>query len=176
MQPKQGYQAFTKFHHDYRTLVLCSALQCTRGRQHEAEDLAQEVMVRALQNFEILSRLSPMARRAWLMRTLKNLFIDRGRAEKWVVVGLPCHEDGDEPAAREPSEEPMRWERISPEDFRKAMKKLPPYLAQAIELRLSGMKYSEIAKEMGATEGTVGSWLSVARKQLRKLLDEGDKE
>ena len=44
-----------------------------------AEDLAQEVFLRAMQNAHIFEDLSRSQRRAWLFRTLKNMLMDSYR-------------------------------------------------------------------------------------------------
>ena len=45
----------------------------------EAEDAAQEVFLKALQNPDTFQDLGPSQKRAWLFRTLKNLMCDRYR-------------------------------------------------------------------------------------------------
>lgn len=46
-------------------------------QEAEAEDLTQEVFLKALQNYDTLADLGPSQRRAWLYRTLKNELCDR---------------------------------------------------------------------------------------------------
>jgi len=48
----------------------------------EAEDVVQEVFLRALQNVDSISGLGPSQKRAWLFRSLKNLMCDRYRREQ----------------------------------------------------------------------------------------------
>lgn len=47
-----------------------------RVDEPQAEDLVQETFVRALRHAEVLARLTPEQRRAWLVTTLKRLFFD----------------------------------------------------------------------------------------------------
>ena len=64
----------------YPELLKYAAAAC--NSQTEAEDLAQEVFLRALQNTDIFQDLGPSQRRAWLYRTLKNTICDRWRRAK----------------------------------------------------------------------------------------------
>ena len=61
-------------------LVRYAARLCGSGE--EAEDLVQEVFLRALQNADTVLDLGPNQKRAWLYRALKNLFYDRYRRER----------------------------------------------------------------------------------------------
>lgn len=45
-----------------------------------AEDLAQEVFLKAMQNTDLFEDLGPKQQRAWLYRTVKNLIVDRYRS------------------------------------------------------------------------------------------------
>lgn len=52
------------------------------GNPAEAEDVTQEVFLKALQNTDTFQDLGPSQRRAWLYRTLKNALCDRYRQAK----------------------------------------------------------------------------------------------
>ena len=47
-----------------------------------ADDLVQETFIRAMTNLHLLESLAHHQRRAWLRRTLKNLFIDEQRSRQ----------------------------------------------------------------------------------------------
>ena len=49
------------------------------GSREQAEDLVQEAFVRALMHEDTVEELSTGQRRAWLYRTMKNLYFDRYR-------------------------------------------------------------------------------------------------
>ena len=49
-----------------------------------AQDMVQEVFLRAWQNIGTLQDLVPSQRRAWLYRTARNLFVELGK-----MYGLP---------------------------------------------------------------------------------------
>lgn len=64
----------------YPELLRYAAAACRN--QEEAEDAAQEVFLKALQNADVIQDLGPSQRRAWLYRTLKNTLCDRWRRGK----------------------------------------------------------------------------------------------
>src|SRR5215470_7636204 len=83
-------------------LRLVYAMALARGLPPcAAEDLTQETFLRAWRHFGLLSGLEPLAQRAWLLRTLRNLASDAWRRRRPVVGEL--HEDegpSEEPAER----------------------------------------------------------------------------
>ena len=64
------------------------APQLTKYARHltadmdNADDLLQETFIRAMRNLSLLKSLSPHKRRAWLFRTMGNLFVDKQRARQ----------------------------------------------------------------------------------------------
>ena len=54
-----------------------------------AEDLTQEVFLKALQNVDTFEGLGPSQRRAWLYRTARNLFVDAMRRTAREAAALP---------------------------------------------------------------------------------------
>jgi len=69
--------------------------------------------------------------------------------------------------------EEERWAQVSDQQFLDAIRQLKPEkLQQAYRLHARGLRYREIARQMGVPEGTVGAWLTGARDQLRALLNE----
>jgi len=139
-------------------------------READAEDLVQDTLERALLHFAELSPLPREAQRAWLVRTLSRRFIDIGRHRGKEVVGLPGTEEVEGTLLRETAGEGSPWERVTAEQLRDAVSRLPEFLAEPFRLRSAGQSYKAIAQELGATQGTVGSWLSQARHRLRELL------
>lgn len=132
----------------------------------EAEDVAQEAMLRAYRNFH---RLRDRDRfRAWLVRTARRFALDRIRSADWrgrrekVVV----EERGAE----------TRFEGvIATHEFERelaaALDELPEKLRMAIVLAaIEGYDTLEVAKLLGVLEGTVKSRLHLARKRLASSL------
>ena len=54
-----------------------------------AQDMVQEVFLRAWQNIGTLQNLGPSQRRAWLYRTARNLFVDAMRRTARETATLP---------------------------------------------------------------------------------------
>lgn len=136
----------------------------------DADDLVQDTMERALLHFADVSPLSPEAQRAWLVRTLSYRFIDLCRRRGKEVLGLPEADAMDAAAQPVANSESPRWERVTAEDLRQAVEKLPQFLAEPFRLRSAGQSYKAISEALGASQGTVASWLFQARQHLRKLL------
>lgn len=135
----------------------------------EAEDVAQEAMLRAYRNFH---RLRDRDRfRGWLVRTAWRLALDRIRSagrrerrERAVVEGCGAEQVESVVATRE-------FER----HFAAALDELPEKLRMAIVLAaIEGYNTREVAKLLGVPEGTVKSRLHLARKRLTESLRRTD--
>lgn len=150
---------------DCPTLAYRVALGVLRNTA-EAEDVAQEAMLRAYRNFH---RLRDRDRfRAWLVRTAWRLALDRirsaGRRERreQTVIDAQSSDAGLEGvlATRE-------FER----ELAAALDELPGKLRMVIVLAaIEGYDTREVAKLVGAPEGTVKSRLHLARKRLAAAL------
>jgi RNA polymerase sigma-70 factor, ECF subfamily len=132
----------------------------------EAEDVAQEAMLRAYRNFH---RLRDRDRfRAWLVRTAWRLALDRirsaGRRERRERAASDEHGSV---AGIEGVLETREFER----DLASALDALPEKLRMVIVLAaVEGYNTREVAKLMGVPEGTVKSRLHLARKRLAATL------
>lgn len=165
-QEGSGFSEFLRLHQPRLRAVAMRFGRCAS----DAEDLMQDTFERALVHFDELSQLPPEAQRTWLVRTLSHRFIDICRHRNKEVVGLPGLEEADAALLPQAPGEGPSWERVSAEDLRRAVDQLPVFLAQPFRLRSAGQSYKAIAEELGASPGTVASWLFQARRQLRKLL------
>jgi RNA polymerase sigma-70 factor (ECF subfamily) len=161
-----GFSQFLRLHQPRLRAVALRFSVCGS----DADDLVQDTMERALVHFAELSPLRPEAQRAWLVRTLSHRFIDIHRHRGKEVVGLPEVEVADAAMLPGGRGESPNWERITAEDLRRAVDRLPGFLAEPFRLRSAGQSYKAIAQELKASQGTVASWLFQARQQLRKLL------
>ena len=65
----------------YASSLSVHARHLTRDTDH-ADDLFQETFIRAMKHLELLGSLSHAQRRAWLYRTMGNLFVDKTRARR----------------------------------------------------------------------------------------------
>ena len=129
------------------------------GRDPDAaDDLVQETFIRVLGHLQLLEQLNPHQRRAWLHRTLKNLFLDRrsARLRETTLVENLAREV--EPYA-EPDEGDLGSDlfALAPEPYRELLEK-----RYAL-----GLTSREIADELGIPAATVRSRLHLAIKKLR---------
>lgn len=138
----------------------CAAMTCSRAI---AEDMVQEAFLRALINEEFIQGLLPEQKRAWLYRTVRNLYIDRIRKASFeaALCGL--------------ADEPQFLEAYDEVDVRQIMTLLPNDERILFAMRyLQGYNASELGKIFGLPAGTVRYKLSSARKRLRNELNPRD--
>lgn len=163
---------FEQFTRDYRPLLLGLARKLSGRGPVEPEDLVQETLTRALQEFNRLAAVGDAARRGWLCTTLTNRFFDlcrQRRTEQAQLPGLLLVQ----PEAVSPDEDFQElWASFSTERFRAAVGRLKPRHREAYELHARGLRYREIAVKLGVPTGTVGAWISEARRELKVLLTE----
>lgn len=150
--------------------VFGAALRLTRSRE-EAEDLVQEAMVRAYDAFD---RFDGTNFKAWLLRILTNLYINRYR-QKMRGPSLGSLEDDGvvEPIAAE-TEIPHRQvlDQMVGTEVEEALRKVPDDFRVAVLLSdVEGMSYQEIAEATGVPIGTVRSRLARGRALLRRELE-----
>jgi RNA polymerase sigma-70 factor (ECF subfamily) len=149
---------------DCPTLAYRVALGVLRNST-DAEDVAQESMLRAYRNFH---RLRDRERfRAWLVRTAWRLSLDRirsaGRRERRERNAMQ-----DQPAA---AVENVAATREFERHVAAALDALPEKLRIVMVLAaIEGYNTREVAKLLDVPEGTVKSRLHAARKQLAESL------
>lgn len=69
-----------------------------------------------------------------------------------------------------PEETQENWALVSTDAFQKAIERLKPHLRDAYRLHAEGKRYNAIAEHFNVPVGTVGSWLTLARRDLKELL------
>ncbi len=161
--------------HNYQNMVFSTAMRLT-ANPAEAQDIAQEVFLKAYERFGDL-RDSPTAG-GWLKTVATNLslnHISRYRA-RWSFFSELFSGGGEEeekelefPATQNVEEEIARADRR--EIVEQALQKLPP--AQRIPLvlyHLEGLRYEEIAAKLNVSLGKVKTDIFRAREALRKKL------
>ena len=174
---EDDYDAFDEIVARYKDEIYTYIRRMISNRD-DAEDLAQEVFVRAFASIKSFRRESNL--RTWLYKIATNLCIDKYRrkgVEKQFVTSL----EREDPEDEEPNPIDIPDNKYDPErmyehselqmEIQKALLKLPEKQRAVILLfDLEGMSYEEIAKVVDCPVGTVKSRLFNARLQLRKLL------
>ncbi len=132
----------------------------------DAEDVAQEAMLRAYRFFERFRGGDP---RAWLLQIVRNscyTWLERNRPTELAV-------EFDEQEHQRPEADPETLTVRADERRRLelALESLPARAREVLVLReLEGCSYKEIAEITGIPMGTVMSTLSRARERLQRTL------
>ena len=146
--------------------------------REEAEDLMQETYARAFRSWRSFQPGTNL--RAWLLRILTNLNIDRGRRVQRSPDTQPL-EEGDyflynklEEAGREPnSDEERVVERLSQDDAVSALSAVPHDFRDVIVLvDIGDFSYADAAQILEIPIGTVMSRLHRGRRILKQELAE----
>lgn len=154
-----------------------AAFRLTRN-QRDAEDLVQEVLLRAFRFWGSFERNSNC--KAWLLKILTNTFIneyqrkrrqrevlDAATAEQGAVDGVLHHEE----SMRQQSPERALIDRSVSDDVQRALEALPADFRTAVVLcDVEGLSYKEIAEAMDCPVGTVMSRLFRGRRLLEAQL------
>jgi RNA polymerase sigma-70 factor, ECF subfamily len=131
--------------------------------QHDADDLVQAVVERALRNLGQFREGANLA--SWLFGIMKNAWIDDRRARgRRAEVALP-EDSGEHPAISPADADAALW------SVSGAMSKLPEDQRLAVALVLvEGMSYKEAAQLLEIPVGTLTSRLARARTALAEAL------
>ncbi len=145
------------------------------GRKAEAEDLFQELLIRAYGKLDDLVNIDEPG--SWLARVMYNLFIDERR--RFARRRLHTVEEGELsadglaglPGAEDPVQDVQRLQRLERLDA--ALSQLSDEHRAIVLLHdTEGYKLSEIHELMNIPVGTVKSRLHRARARLREILGE----
>ena len=137
-----------------------------------ADDLLQETFLRAMKNLGLLKSLSHHKRRAWLYRTMGNLFVDKQRARRRERAFLgTLHQTLREESMRKtggwrPDSDSQIFENISIPEM---MRYIPRRDHNLFHMRfVTGMTSEEIASRTGIPASTIRFRLHVAIRKLRE--------
>ena len=148
------------------------------GSRDEADDLVQETYARAFRSWRSFTPGTNL--RAWLLRILTNLNIDRGRREQRAPTVQPL-EEGDyylynrlEQATRDSDlDEDRVVERLSQDDVVAALSEVPHDFRDVVVLvDIGQFSYQEAAQILDIPVGTVMSRLHRGRRILKTNLAE----
>jgi len=148
------------------------------GSRDEAEDLVQETYARAFRSWRSFTPGTNL--RAWLLRILTNINIDRGRRKQRAPDMQPL-EEGDyflynkleESAGDGTVEEERVVERLSQDDIVDALAAVPHDFRDVIVLvDIGDFTYQDAAQILDIPVGTVMSRLHRGRRILKRELAE----
>ena len=152
------------------------ARRLVRSRE-EAEDLVQETYARAFRSWQSYTPGTNL--RAWLLRILTNLNIDRGRRQQRAPDTTPL-EEGDYYLANkladsgEELDQERVVERLSQDSIVTALSELPHDFRDVVVLvDLGEFSYADAAQILDIPIGTVMSRLHRGRRLLKQGLAEG---
>ncbi len=152
------------------------ARRLVRTRE-EAEDLMQETYARAFRSWRSFTPGTNL--RAWLLRILTNLNIDRGRRQQRTPDMQPMEEGDyflyDRLAQSTPdrTDEERVIERLSQDDIVSALSSVPHDFRDAIVLvDIGDFSYQEAAQILDVPVGTIMSRLHRGRRILKQELAE----
>lgn len=159
--------AFSRLVAAHQPVVYRIAMRIVGNRQ-EAEDVAQDVFIKAYNALDRFEPARPFA--PWLYRIARNT------ALTWVKQRPPQVLLGDwveDVAGPGPEAQAVTGEAL--ERLRQALASLPENYRRAIELRhLQGLSYQEMSAALGVPLSDVKSWLFRGRERLRRVLEEND--
>lgn len=162
MKVQRGVNTTEELYRQYREELVnwCTAMAQSRSL---AEDLVQEAFLRALMNQELIEGLLPEQQRAWLYRTVRNLYTDRLRRAALETTRFAL------------ADEPPFWEDYDEADVRQMLHILPENERILFVMRYwQGYSSSELGEIFGLPAGTVRYQLSSARKRLKSEFEKGD--
>ena len=145
------------------------------GSREDADDLVQETYARAFRSWRSYTPGTNL--RAWLLRILTNLNIDRGRSKQRApqMQPLEAHDyylyDKLAESDGGPTDEEKVVERLSQDDIVSALSEVPHDFRDVIVLvDLGDFSYQDAAQILGIPIGTVMSRLHRGRRILKREL------
>lgn len=168
-------QHFEAFLHNYQNLVFSTAMRLT-ANQSEAEDITQEVFLRAYERFADLQN-SPTAG-GWLRTVATNLSLNhlaryRSRWSFFSELFRGAESDENEITEFPAADDPL--ERLAVADRRdqveQALQSLPaPQRVPLVLHHFEDLRYEEIAEKLNVSLGKVKTDIFRGREALRQKL------
>ena len=148
------------------------------GSREEAEDLVQEAYARAFRSWRSFTPGTNM--RAWLLRILTNLNVDRGRRIQRTPQTQPLEETDyylanklASTAGEEALEQEQVVERLSQDSVVTALSEISPQFREVVVLvDIGDFTYADAAQILDVPIGTVMSRLHRGRRALKQKLAE----
>jgi RNA polymerase sigma-70 factor (ECF subfamily) len=134
------------------------------GCRSSAEDITQEVFLRAFKSIEQLR--DPLAERGWLLAITRNEFARWCRLAAAQRATSSDKDVADQVETGEHDLERRDWVQAAMEQLH------PEFRAVVLMFYFEQLSYTEIAESLGIPIGTVMSRLSRAKSQLKRSLDD----
>ena len=151
---------------DHSDMVFRVAFRLT-GNRHDAEDLTQDVFVRA---FRSIHSFEPGTLRGWLHRITTNLFLDQARRRKRLRFD-PMADGAEQVRSHARGPQDAMLASSLDHDVARALADLPPDHRVAVVLcDIEGLSYDEIAQILDVRTTTVSSRIHRGRERLRRSL------
>lgn len=160
--------------------VVLRTAQCLTRRDDQAEDLAQEAMVKAMRSIDSFQEGTDI--KAWLLTILRRTYIDRLRAERNRPLRLSLDADqiGQTSDESAPGRFDGEWDepeqlmaRFEDEAVIGALRELPDDVRWTVLLvDVEQMEQADAAAVLGVAVGTIKSRTHRGRAMLRDRLHE----
>ena len=155
--------AFAELFHRHYDMIYSMAFRMM-GAREDAEDIAQECFVRVARSIASFRGRSKFT--TWLYRVAINTAKDwytKERRRKSKLAELALHKETEQAGAPDPSEAVLA-----------ALDALPLPQREAIVLTIyQGLSHAEAARVSGCAAPTISWRVMMAKRALRKLLDQG---
>jgi RNA polymerase sigma-70 factor (ECF subfamily) len=166
--------AFENFMRAYQNMVFSTAVRLL-GNDAEAEDIAQEVFLKAYERFTELSQSPTVG--GWLKTVTTNLCLNhltRYRARWRFFSELFARDDDHDTTLEIPAPEQMQ-DKLDEADHRRlleqALQKLPtPQRVPLVLFHFESLSYEEIAAKLGISLSKVKTDIFRGREALRRKL------
>ena len=163
-----GNPAFEQMVADHLRVVYRTAVRLA-GRTQDAEDLAQDTFLRAWRSRHTFQPETNA--KAWLLRILQNVNIDRFRADRRMVPVVSELDGASSAFAMPDTPESLVLSDVMDAEVFEALRALPERFRTCLILAdLGGRSQAEIAKGLGVPPGTVMSRVFRARRRLQRSL------
>jgi RNA polymerase sigma-70 factor (ECF subfamily) len=161
-------QRFASLVQPHFAALYRAAMRLTR-RRADAEDLVQEVCLRAYSRLDDLGAVT--SSRAWLMRALYHLFIDATRRKRrQSSISLPGDDAAGAPLSEEAGPERLAEAGRMHERLAAVWDRLDAEQKALLSLHAEGHDLEELAAIFAVNKNALSARLHRARQRLAKLL------
>ena len=148
--------------------VLMQFLHQNWRNKNDIEDLRQDVYMRV---YEAAQKQIPEKAKPFILRTARNLLVDRVRREHVVPIEAVADLDALGAAIEMPGPERNVVARDMLRRLQVALDRLPPRCREAVVLKqIEGLSRREIAERMGISQDTVSEHLTAGIRVLAELI------